>query len=225
MRVLVIEDHARLAALVKRGLEEEGYAVDLVPSGERGLALSAANEYDVVVLDLVLPGVDGFDVLSTIRRRGQRTPVLVLTARDAVDDRVRGLDGGADDYLTKPFAFPELLARVRALLRRGPVERPPVLVVGDLSLDPATHEVRRADHPIELTAKEFALLRCFMRHPGEVLSRDRLLEHAWDGAYDGISNVIDVYVGYLREKIDRPFGVRTLETVRGVGYRMRKPKP
>jgi len=225
MRVLVIEDHARLAALVKRGLEEGGYAVDLAPTGEQGLALSAAHEYDLAVLDLVLPGIDGFDVLATMRRRGQRTPVLVLTARDALDDRVRGLDGGADDYLTKPFALSELLARVRALLRRGPVERPSVLVVGDLSLDPATHEVRRGDRPIDLTAKEFALLRYFMLHPGEVLTRDRLLEHAWDGAYGGISNVVDVYVGYLREKVDRPFGARTLETVRGVGYRLRKPKP
>jgi two-component system OmpR family response regulator len=167
--------------------------------------------------------MDGFEVLDTLRTKGQRTPVLILTARDAVDDRVRGLDGGADDYLTKPFAFPEFLARVRALLRRGPVERPSVLVVGDLSLDPATREVRRGDATVALTAKEFALLRLFMRHAGEVLSRDQILEHAWDGAYDGISNVIDVYVGYLRDKVDRPFGLRTIETVRGFGYRLRRP--
>jgi two-component system OmpR family response regulator len=221
MRVLVIEDHAHLAGLLERGLGEEGYAVDLATTGEEGLALAAANEYDLAVLDLVLPGVDGFQVLATIRTMGQRTPVLVLTARDAVEDRVRGLDGGADDYVTKPFLLPELLARVRALLRRGPIERPTVLVVGDLSLDPATREVRRMGVAVQLTAKEFALLRFFMRHPGQVLSRDRLLEHAWEGAYDGVSNVVDVYVRYLREKVDRPFGLRTIETVRGVGYRLR----
>jgi two-component system OmpR family response regulator len=220
---LVIEDHGHLAALLKRGLEEEGYAVDVAATGEEGVARSVANEFDLLVLDLVLSGMDGFEVLDTLRTKSQRTPVLILTARDAVDDRVRGLDGGADDYLTKPFAFPEFLARVRALLRRGPVERPSVLVVGDLSLDPATREVRRGDATVALTAKEFALLRLFMRHPGEVLSRDQILEHAWDGAYDGISNVIDVYVGYLRHKVDRPFGLRTIETVRGFGYRLRRP--
>jgi two-component system OmpR family response regulator len=222
MRVLVIEDHVHLAALLKRALEEEGYAVDLAGTGEDGLARAVANEFDLVVLDLVLPGADGFEVLGGFRRRGQRTPVLILTARDAVDDRVRGLDGGADDYLTKPFALPELLARVRALLRRGPVERPAVLVVGNLSLDPATREVRRGETTIELTVKEFAMLRLFMRHPGEILSRDHILEHAWDGEYEGVSNVIDVYVGYLRDKLDRPFGRRSIETVRGVGYRLRR---
>jgi two-component system OmpR family response regulator len=222
VRVLVIEDHEQLAAILMRGLKEEGYALDLAATGEEGLSLAMARDYDVIVLDLVLPGLDGFEVLGSLRKSGQRTPVLVLTARDAVEDRVRGLDGGADDYLTKPFAFPEFLARVRALLRRGPVERQPVLVVGNLVLDPAMREVRRDDVPIELTAKEFALLRYFMRNPGQVLSRDRLLEHAWEGAYDGVSNVVDVYVRYLREKVDRPFGVRTIETVHGVGYRLRK---
>jgi two-component system OmpR family response regulator len=223
VRVLVIEDHGHLAALLKRGLEEEGYAVDVAATGEEGVHRAVANEFDLLVLDLVLPGKDGFEVLETLRTKGQRTPVLILTARDAVDDRVRGLDGGADDYLTKPFAFPEFLARVRALLRRGPVERPSVMVVGDLSLNPATREVRRGDATVALTAKEFSLLRLFMRHAGEVLSRDQILEHAWDGAYDGISNVIDVYVGYLRDKVDRPFGLRTIETVRGFGYRLRRP--
>ena len=223
MRVLLIEDHGHLAALLKRGLEEEGYAVDVAATGEEGLARSVAHEFDLLVLDLVLPGADGFEVLDTLRTKGQRTPVLILTARDAVDDRVRGLDGGADDYLTKPFAFPEFLARVRALLRRGPVERPSVLVVGDLRLDPSTREVRRGDVTVALTAKEFSMLRLFMRHVGEVLSRDQILEHAWDGAYQGISNVIDVYVGYLRDKIDRPFGLRTIETIRGFGYRLRRP--
>ncbi len=222
MRLLLIEDHAHLAALLERGLREKGYAVDAASTGEEGLALMAGSEYDLLVLDLVLPGVDGFEVLGRLRRSGDRTPVLVLTARDAVDDRVRGLDTGADDYLTKPFAFPEFLARVRALLRRGPVERPPVLEVADLILDPATREVRRGDVPIELTAREFALLGYLMRHPGEVLSRDRLLEHAWDGSYQGVSNVVDVYVRYLREKVDRPFGRHTIETVRGVGYRLRR---
>jgi two-component system OmpR family response regulator len=222
MRLLVIEDHDHLAHLLRRGLEEEGYAVDVAATGEEGVA-ALVREYDLVVLDLVLPGMDGFEVLGWLRRTRQATPVLVLTARDAVEDRVRGLDTGADDYVMKPFAFPELLARVRALLRRGPMERAPVIAVGDLVMDPAAHEVRRGDAPIELTAREFALLRYLMRHPGQVLSRDRLLEHAWDGTHQGVSNVVDVYVRYLREKVDRPFGVRTIETVRGVGYRLRKP--
>src|SRR5438132_2348526 len=220
MRLLLIEDHAHLAALLERGLREEGYAVDAASTGEEGLALMVGSEYDLLVLDLVLPGLDGFEVLGRLRRSGDRTPVLVLTARDAVDDRVRGLDTGADDYLTKPFAFPEFLARLRALARRGPVSRAPELRVDDLRLDPATRRVWRGDAELSLSAKEFALLELFMRHPGEVLSRLQLLEDAWDLAYENRSNIIDVYIRYLREKVDRPFGRRSLETVRGVGYRL-----
>jgi two-component system OmpR family response regulator len=219
--VLVIEDHLRMAELIERGLRVEAYAVDVANTGEAGVRMAAANDYDALVLDLILPDLDGFEALRRIRARGQRTPVLILTARDAVDDRVRGLDGGADDYLTKPFAPQEFLARIRALIRRGPVLGPAKLAIGDLMLDPASHEVRRGDQAIELTPKEFALLRLFMQRPGVVLSRELLIEHAWDVAYEGESNVIDVYIRYLREKIDRPFDRRSLETVRGLGYRLR----
>jgi two-component system, OmpR family, response regulator len=225
MRVLVIEDHVRMAELIERGLRRESYAVDVARTAERGVRMASANDYDALVLDLILPDADGFEVLRRVRASGQRTPVLVLTARDAVDDRVRGLDAGADDYLTKPFAFSEFLARIRALVRRGPVSHAPILALGDLTLDPATREVRRGTTPIALTAKEFALLHLFMRRPGIVLSRDRLIEHAWDVAYRGESNVVDVYIRYLREKIDRPFGRRSLETVRGLGYRLRNDAP
>jgi two-component system OmpR family response regulator len=221
MRVLVVEDEARMAELLRRGLEEEGFAVDVVPTAQDGVWLATENPYDVILLDVLLPDGDGFGVCRRIREAGQWAPVLMLTARDAVPDRVRGLDVGADDYLTKPFAFAELLARVRALVRRGARERPPIIVVGDLRLDPAAKSVRLADRAIELTPKEFALLEYFMRHPGEVLSRTQLLEHVWDFAYEGDSNVIEVYVRYLREKVDRPFGRRSLETVRGIGYRLR----
>src|SRR2546430_1548247 len=210
-----------MASLVRRGLAGEGLAADVASSGEDALWMSQAHEYDAIVLDVMLPGADGFETCRRLRGTGVWAPVLMLTARDAVDDRVAGLDSGADDYLVKPFAFAELLARLRALVRRGDPERPPVLQVGDLRLDPATRLVARGDIEINLSAKEFALLETFMRRPGEVLSRLHLLEHAWDFAYDNRSNVIDVHVRRLRSKIDEPFGRRSLETIRGAGYRLR----
>jgi two-component system OmpR family response regulator len=221
VRVLVVEDETRMAALLKRGLEEEGYAVDLAADGDEGLFLALENDYDLVLLDAMLPGRDGYDVCRTLRERRRWAPVLMLTARDGIADRVAGLDAGADDYLTKPFAFAELTARLRALLRRGSSERAPVLEVGDLTLDPAAHSVHRAGQNVELTAKEFALLELLMRHPGEVLSRTRILEHVWDFAYDPSSNVVDQYIAYLRRKIDKPFDRDDVETVRGAGYRLR----
>jgi two-component system OmpR family response regulator len=224
MRVLVVEDEVKMAGLLKRGLEEEGYAVDTAGDGEQAVWLATENPYDLLVLDVMLPDLDGFEVCRRLREAGRWSPVLMLTARDGVADRVAGLDAGADDYLTKPFSFAELLARLRALVRRGAPERPPVLRVGDLTVDPAGRRVARGDEPIELTAKEFALLEYLVRHPGEVLSRTRLIEHVWDFAYDGDSNVVDVYVRYLREKIDRPFGKDSIETVRGAGYRLREER-
>jgi len=220
MRVLVVEDTARMGELIRRGLREHGYAVDLAATGEDGLWLASENPYDAVILDVLLPDLDGFEVCRRMRDADRWSPVLMLTAKDAVADRVTGLDAGADDYLTKPFDFIELLARVRALIRRGAVERPAVIQVGELVLDPSTHDVSRAGEPIDLTTKEFALLELFMRHPDEVLTRPWLLEQAWDFAYEGGSNVVDVYVRYLREKIDRPFGLASLRTVRGAGYRL-----
>jgi len=221
MRVLVVEDEPKMARLVKRGLEEEGIAVDVAGRGEDAVWMAGSTEYDVVVLDVMLPGPDGFEVCRRLRADEVWTPVLMLTARDAVEDRVAGLDGGADDYLVKPFAFDELLARLRALARRGSAERPAVLEAGDLRLDPATRRASRGDTEIALSQKEYALLETLMRRPGVVLSRLQLLEHAWDDTYENRSNVIDVYIRYLREKIDRPFGTDTIETVRGVGYRLR----
>jgi two-component system, OmpR family, response regulator len=221
MRVLVVEDELKMAGLIRRGLREEGLAADVATKGEDALWMAQATDYDAVVLDVMLPGIDGFETCRRLRGDGLWAPVLMLTARDAVEDRIQGLDSGADDYLAKPFSFAELLARLRALARRGPVERPTVLAAGDLRLDPASRRVWRDDTDIALSAKEFALLETFMRCPGEVLSRFQLLEHAWDYEYENRSNVIDVYVRYLREKVDRPFGVTSIETVRGVGYRMR----
>ena len=223
MRVLVVEDDVKMAALVRRGLREEGLAADVAVRGEDALWMAKATSYDAVVLDVMLPGLDGFGTCRKLREDGVWAPVLMLTARDAVEDRVAGLDAGADDYLPKPFSFDELLARLRALARRGGVERPTVLEVGDLRLDPATHRVWRGDAEVALSGKEFALLEAFMRRPGRVLSRYELLERAWDYAYENRSNVIDVYVGYLRDKLDRPFGRSSIETVRGVGYRLREP--
>jgi two-component system OmpR family response regulator len=221
MRVLVVEDEVKMAALVKRGLEREGYAVDVSACGDDALWAAREHEYDAIVLDAMIPAPDGFEVCRTLRREGRWAPVLMLTARDAVEDRVAGLDAGADDYLTKPFAFAELFARLRSITRREPGERPTVLEVDDLRLDPARREVWRGSTRVDLSAKEFSLLEELMRHPGEVLSRSRILEHVWDFAYDGTSNVVDVYIRYLREKVDRPFGLTTIETVRGAGYRLR----
>ncbi len=221
MRALVIEDHPRMAALLRRGLAEEGYAVDVAGTGAEGVSLGREYDYDAIVLDLGLPDMDGVDVLDRLRGDGRWAPVLILTARDAVADRIRGLDAGADDYLVKPFALPELLARLRALVRRTPPERPPVLRVGDLVLDPATHELHRGGTPIRLSPKEFTLMELFMRRPGEVVPRAALMEHGWDLAFRGDWNILEVYVRYLREKVDRPFGRSSIETVRGVGYRLR----
>jgi two-component system, OmpR family, response regulator len=221
MRVLVVEDDVKMAALLRRGFVEEGLAADVARTGDDALWMAEATEYDAIVLDVMLPGADGFEVCRRLRESGRWSPVLMLTARDAVEDRVAGLDAGADDYLTKPFSFAELLARLRALARRAPLERPAVIEADDLRLDPATRRAWRGDVEIGLSAKEFALLETFMRRPGEVLSRYQLLEHCWDYGYENRSNVVDVYVRYLREKIDRPFGRKSLETVRGAGYRFR----
>jgi two-component system OmpR family response regulator len=222
MRALVVEDELKMAALLRRGLAEEGYAADVARTGEDAVWMARATPYDAIVLDVMLPGADGFAVCRELRESGVWSPILMLTARDGVQDRVAGLDSGADDYLTKPFSFAELLARLRALTRRGVSKRPTVVEVGTLRLDPATRQVWRGEAEIGLSAKEFALLETFMRRPGEVLSRLELLEHAWDYGYENRSNVIDVYVRYLREKIDRPFGLSSIETVRGAGYRLRR---
>jgi two-component system OmpR family response regulator len=211
-----------MAAAIRRGLRFEGLVVDVAGGGEEALRKVGATDYDALVLDVLLPDVDGFETCRRLRAGGIWLPVLMLTARDSVEDRVRGLDGGADDYLTKPFSLAELVARLRALVRRGPVERPTVLEVGDLRLDPATREVWRGQHAIELSAREFGLMETFMRRPGQVFTQPQLLDAAWDLGFEQRSNVVEVYVRYLREKVDRPFGLESIETVRGVGYRLRK---
>ena len=222
MRILVVEDDARMAAAIRRGLRWEGLVADVAPSGGDALAMSGATRYDAVVLDVMLPDLDGFATCRRMRADGMWAPIIMLTARDGIEDRVRGLDEGADDYLTKPFSLAELVARLRALARRGTAARPTVLAVGDLRLDPSTREVWRGDAQISLTAREFALLETFMRRPGQVFSQLQLLDAAWDLGYEQRSNVVEVYVRYLREKVDRPFGRVSLETVRGVGYRLRR---
>jgi two-component system OmpR family response regulator len=222
MRVLIVEDDIRMAAAIRRGMQAEGIVADVATRGEDAVWMVAASEFDAVVLDVMLPGIDGFETCRQLREDGVWAPIIMLTARDSVEDRVQGLDQGADDYLIKPFSLAELLARLRALARRGPVERPSVIKVGDLRLDPATQQAWRGEEEIPLTAKEFSLMETFMRRPGEILSRLQLLEHAWDYDYENRSNVIEVYVRYLREKVDRPFGVKSLETVRGAGYRLRR---
>jgi two-component system OmpR family response regulator len=222
MRVLLVEDDVRMAAAVRRALRAAGVVADVATKAGDAFWMVRAAEYEAIVLDVMLPDVDGFEACRRLRAEGVWVPIIMLTARDAVEDRVRGLDGGADDYLTKPFSLAELLARLRALARRGVVERPTVMEVGELRLDPAARQVWRGDSEIELSAREFALLEAFMRGPGQVFSQEQLLDAAWDFGYEHRSNVVEVYVRYLREKIDRPFGVESLETVRGMGYRLRK---
>ena len=221
MRILVVEDEPKMASLLKRGLQEENYAVDVAATAEDALWMGTEYVYDAVILDVMLPDGNGFDILRRLREEKRWAPVIMLTAKDAVTDRVAGLDGGADDYLTKPFSFEELLARIRSLLRRGTRERPAILSAGQLELDPAARKVSVRGVSVELTSREFTLLEYFMRHPDEVLNRTRIREQVWDDSFDGDSNVVDVYVRYLREKIDRTFKLDMIETVRGAGYRIK----
>ena len=225
MRVLVIEDEVRMARLLKRALEEEGHTVDVAADGPDGLWMATENPYAAIVLDVMLPGFDGFELCRRLRAAGTWVPVLMLTARDEIGDRVRGLDAGADDYLVKPFSLLELAARLRALARRDDRRRPAVLSEGDLKLDPASKRAWRAGSELQLSPKEFSLLEFFLRHPGIVLSRSQILESVWDFAYDGASNVVDQYVNYLRRKMDTPYGRHDIETVRGMGYRLRQTEP
>jgi len=220
MRVLVVDDEARLARSLKVGLEAEGFAVDLAGDGTDGLWLARENEYDAIVLDLMLPGINGYKVCETLRDEGDWTPILMLTAKDGEWDQVEGLDTGADDYLTKPFSFPVLVARLRAVARRGARERPTAWEVGDLRIDPAARTVTRGDVPITLTAREFAVLAFLARHPGDVVSKRQILDAVWDGDFEGDPNIVEVYVRHLRNKVDRPFGREAIQTVRGAGYRL-----
>lgn len=224
MRLLVVEDDLKFAEVLRQGLKEQGFAVDLAPDGERALRLAGEADYDAVLLDVMLPGRNGFDVLRELRRRGSRVPVLVLTGRGAVEDRVRGLDLGADDYLSKPFDFQELLARLRAITRRPPVEPRTVLAAADLQVDLARREARRSGKRLDLTAKEFALLEYLLRKKGAVVTRRMILDHVWDMEYDGGSNLVEVYVNYLRRKVDQDFEPKLIHTVRGMGYVLREPE-
>jgi two-component system OmpR family response regulator len=220
MRVLLVEDEVRLAQHVRRGLTAEGFVVDVVHNGTDGLFNAEVNSYDVVVLDIMLPGLNGYDVCRRMRAAGVWTPVLMLSAKDGEYDQADAFDLGADDYLTKPFSFLVLVARLRALIRRGAPARPAVLAAGDLTLDPATRVVRRGEQELSLTPREFGLLHCLLRHRGDVVSKTDILESVWDTNYVGDDNVVEVYVGYLRRKIDQPFGRKSIETVRGMGYRL-----
>jgi two-component system, OmpR family, copper resistance phosphate regulon response regulator CusR len=225
MRVLVVEDETAIAAFVRQGLTEAGYAVDLAGDGGEALEWAAIAPYDVIVLDVMLPGIDGLAVCVELRRRGMPTPILMLTARDAIEDRVTGLDCGADDYLVKPFAFAELLARIRALLRREPAMKGTVLQVADLAMDTVSREVRRGGQAITLTSKEYSLLELLMRHPNQTLTRTAIAEHVWDYDFDNLTNIIDVHIFTLRRKIDDPWNVKLIHTVRGVGYRLGSNAP
>ena len=225
MRILLVEDDARVASFIRKGLEEEQYRVDLAADGETALAQALNGEYDLLILDIMLPKRDGMSVLAELRRRNLDTPVLMLTAKDAVEDRVAGLNAGCDDYLPKPFAFAELLARARALLRRRAGEKSVLLRAGDLELDPVAHRVTRAGRPIELTSREYALLQYFLQHPDQVLTRTMIVEQVWGYDFDNFSNVVDVYVNYLRNKIDRGFEPKLIQTIRGVGYQLQVPAP
>ena len=218
MRLLIAEDDEKLSAALARGLRGEGYAVDVAGTGEDALHHARVYDYDVVILDIMIPKPDGIAVCRTLREEEKWAPVLMLTARDGVNDRIRGLDAGADDYLVKPFDFGELVARIRALLRRSPPERPAVLTAGDLELDPAAHQVSRQGKPVELTPREFAVLEFLVRRSGQVVTRTELLDHVWDQNYEGSTNIVDVYVGYLRRKVEEPFGKPLIRTVRGTGY-------
>ncbi len=218
MRILVVEDEKKVASFIKRGLEEEGFTVDAAFDGEEGLYMAETNSYDLILMDIMLPRIDGLAVVEKLRERKITSPVLCLTAKDTVDDIVSGLNSGSDDYLTKPFAFAELLARVRALLRRGSQDRGAELTFADLRLDPVAHKVWRNNKELDLTAKEYALLEYFMRNPHQILTRTMIAEHVWDYTFDSFTNIIDVYVNYLRKKVDRDFEKKLIHTVRGVGY-------
>jgi heavy metal response regulator len=221
VRLLVVEDETKVASFIKRGLEEESYAVDVAVDGEEAVAMADAYEYDLIVLDIMLPKMDGLAVLSYIRKKSKSVPVILLTAKDMTEDKVKGLDMGADDYVTKPFAFDELLARIRALLRRGKAEESLKLIIDDLVLDPVSHKVTRQGKEIPLTTKEYSLLEYFMRNPGRILTRTMISEHVWSIKFDTFTNVIDVYINYLRNKIDKDHPKKLLHTVRGVGYMLK----